>query len=317
MSHTAFVAFQTESGYDLYYSHNGAEDYRLKRPLEQWISDPAATRDAFNVPDKLSNAAEDVIQFIQTESSLPATKSSYPVITPNPSEINIPKHELLDSFDAYEAEVLYVVESDTVRTFIPVSPSTDVYQWLHDYGTIEIYRYETTDQLQILIENLADIDPAATVTGTDIAKKVLPQPAWAVDAFIVGHRYLAKHVISGLVETPQDLTDAVTALDTTLLVTTLQEDVTVDTVRQPEQVTVPAIPVEVSYDPIANTAPSINQNFSSIDTTHPKVLGAKHRHEAYFEDDIPRGGIAPNLIERLSPDYADAVATEYLPAALK
>lgn len=311
------LRFQTESGYDLYYSHNGAEDYRLKRPLEQWISDPAATRDAFNIPDNLSNAAADVIQFIQSESSLPATKSSYPVITPNPSEINIPKHELLDSFDAYEAEVLYVVESDTVRTFIPVSPSTDVYRWLHDYGTIEIYRYETTNQLQILVENLADIDPAATVTGTDIANKVLPQSAWAVDAFIVGHRYLAKHVVDGLVETPQDLTDAITALDNALLVTTLQEDIIVDTTRHPEQVTVPAIPVEVSYNTTLNAAPSINQNFSSIDTTHPKVLAAKHRHEAYFENDVPRGEIAPNLIDRLTPDYSDAIATEYFPATLE
>jgi len=146
---------------------------------------------------------------------------------------------------------------------------------------------------------------------------VLPQSPWAVDAFIVGHRYLAKHVVNGLMETPQDLTDAITALDNTLLVTTLQEDIVADTTRHPEQITVPAIPVEVSYDPAANTGPSIDQNFSSIDTTHPKVLGAKHRHEAYFRDDVPRGEVAPNLIERLTPEYGDAIASEYLPAVLK
>lgn len=297
MSFRAYVAFKTESGYDVHHSKNGGQEYQLRQPLKQWAETPAAQRTAFDTPSSMPPAAESLIQTLQQQTSGTVdVPGPAPVVSPDPIETDVAKDDLFASIPIFDTEAVYIVEDATVRTFVPVSPRLQLLEDIQKHATVEFYWYQNEAMLAHLVEHLEETTPVGFDSHTFTPADVSALPEWARSTLKYHHRYAADY--AGDVDAP-----AIVDLGGSLL--HIRPDA--DTASTADSIPEVGIPIEVTW---TNGVPSYPYHGRGAE---PKRVASELRFDAFMDSHpLPDTTIPQTLRYR----FGDDIAHEFVPSEL-
>lgn len=280
MSHTAYVAFETnrDGKFDIHRSHNGADEYQLRPALQEYLSGEA-NRSLNTAPgtEALSQMAKEMSLKTNTQTK------RHDVVNPDPHATSVPKNRICSSFSAWDIDVLYVVENNSVETYIPVTPSPAGIHSLPRAMKIELRQFNpasaTTPQerqqkpADATLQSLPDYSP----------ENLSKLPNWAQETLKYGHH----HFIANLPTLRSNDSPMITLYRGVSVTQKLNGEMT-----DPAP-PVPAIPIQVSFDD-EETPNYPMMDISSVDigTTQPKAFTAKARYKLWpkFHETITTAG---------------------------
>ncbi|WP_394743063.1 DUF6735 family protein [Natronococcus roseus] len=164
MSHGANVAFQVDDGeYDIYYSHNGAQDLQLRDVLIEEVDDSNGYVDPHSL-----GSIEPLPQLSKCPSEY--TKADGSAIDSNPLAQRVPLQALGYSVDFADAEAVYVVRSGRVETYYPVWLFPNVVRPWRDHLTVEVYKSgNIVDGPMDLFDKIESMEPLRTIDGETLS----------------------------------------------------------------------------------------------------------------------------------------------------
>lgn len=139
MSYRALIAQeQPNDRFNVYYSHNGAEDIQLLEKLRGSLNVHGRVDFESLTGKKMPSLAQ---QFTEANGSKYTSQSADPerIVNPRPVAVNVEKRELLLADDLLQFEVLYVVENGEVDAYWLAWVSPDVIRPWRDHITLEVY----------------------------------------------------------------------------------------------------------------------------------------------------------------------------------
>jgi len=313
MSHTAHVAFETsrDDKFDIHRSHNGADEYQLRQALEEYLS--GKTDRSLN-----TTSGTEALSRIAKEISLTSNAETHQhdVVNPNPHTTNISKERICSSFSAWDTDVLYIVESDSIETYIPVTPSPAGIHTLPRAMKIELRQFDETsattpkerqkEPADVTLQTLPDYSP----------KNLSDLPEWAQATLKYGHH----HFIANMPTVKKNNNTMITLYDGVSVTQKLEGQIT-DLAP-----TVPAIPIKVPFDNNGNPEyPMIDISKVNIGITQPKAFTAKARYKLWpkfyktitttdSHDEAAKSGIKNGsaLINLIVDQYGDKIDTDML-----
>lgn len=310
MSFTAYIAFRNESTqdtYDIHYSNNGGDNYVLKQILEDYI-DNEVSRTANEHPK--ARKIDSLTKYIVEDSQWADQNQIEDVdmISPDPIAVNISKENILDHIPSLETETLYIVNDNTVKTYIPITPSPEPIYKIHQSAEIDLYKLKEGETGEEMYHNKGR-DPDVTLTRSDFSpENIYHHPEWVMKTIEQAHRYFANS-IDKLGQQNHAQTTPTEMIYLPRITAMVRPTGTI-----PKSKYTPlTIPVQVFFD--KNNTPSYKMVRSSIKQmgTEPKSYASTQRllgYKAFYEelnnhDDLTR------VVEKHSNKTANKFLTKY------
>lgn len=160
MSESALIAYQNPQGlYDLFWSHNGADDLYL-RPYLAEVATGDRQRTLPNVDPKLPEGIEESSRFNLADTLKVA-------IDPNPVLKNVPRSEVGLNTDFLAYECLYVVSGGFVSVYYPMWTFPGIISALREMYELEVYPPQI--RAGSSSDSLDHAEPIVTFSGDDFS----------------------------------------------------------------------------------------------------------------------------------------------------
>ncbi|WP_311170866.1 DUF6735 family protein [Halobellus ordinarius] len=144
MSQSALIAFENSDGtFDLYWSHNGADEFYLKPYLEDVVSGERS-RTLPDVEPKLPDGAED--QRFRVVDSLKKA------VVPQPVSQRVPRRKVGENIDFLAYEGFYLVSNQGVQLYYPMWTYPGIFIALREMFDLEVYdrnRFENASETEL------------------------------------------------------------------------------------------------------------------------------------------------------------------------
>lgn len=307
MSHRALIAErQRNDRFNVYYSHNGAEDIQLLDEL----------RESVNVHGRIdweslngTTAPPMVQQFAQSADSEYSvrTTNTENVVEPRPAAVDVAGDELLLASDLLEIEVLYVVDGGNVEAYWLAWTYPDVIRPWSDHIEVDVYRSgEVPTDTERLMKFIDEAEPLRTISEFD--------PGWLSDEIVRMitrdyHKWLYEMQSISRKETNDNLETSISNFlqtpEYSLVIRTDTQEQLVPpshTFTVPIRIESPANPSSMRIqESVSDTRFSIGAGLNAAENVTAKRL-RKACCESLFE---------------VVDDYSDQVASEFLPTQLR
>lgn len=177
MSHRALIAErQRNDRFNVYYSHNGAEDIQLLDELRKSVNlHGRVDWESLNG----TTAPPMVQQFAQSDSSEYSVRTTDTgnIVEPRPVAVDTPGDELLSASNLLEFEVLYVVDSSSVEAYWLAWTYPDVIRPWNDHIEVDVHRSgEVPTDTERLMEFIDEAEPLRTISEFN--------PGWISDEVV-------------------------------------------------------------------------------------------------------------------------------------
>lgn len=157
MSQSALIAFENPDGtFDLYWSHNGADEFYLKPYLEEVVSGERP-RTLPDVEPKLPDGVE--------ASRFEIVDTLKQTVVPQPVRQNVPKRKVGDNIDFLAYEGFYLVTDRSVQLYYPMWTYPGIFVALREMFDLEVYDRDRFDNASGT--ELGEIQPVATFSSDD------------------------------------------------------------------------------------------------------------------------------------------------------
>lgn len=174
MSFAAFVAHERPDGtYDLYHSHNGAEDYMLKPILEQYLAGNVP-KDAGAAPAVLPKEVGEVAATAREQGMIDFEVGTPDLIESDPIAEAVPEEEIGNHINFYRHEVGYIVRDWKVEVLIPILASPIILNTLRLRLTADIYRRDEANMANS-IEHALHGEPNWSLDESDFTPEGVEQ----------------------------------------------------------------------------------------------------------------------------------------------
>lgn len=158
MSQSALIAFKNSDGtFDLYWSHNGADEFYLKPYLEE-VASGDRSRTLPDVDAKLPDGTE--------KSGFKIKDSLKKAVVPQPVRQRVPKRELGNNIDFLAYEGFYLVTDQSVRVYYPMWTYPGILTSLREMFDLEVYNRDKFEHASET-EKKKKATPAATISSED------------------------------------------------------------------------------------------------------------------------------------------------------
>lgn len=319
MSFTAYVAFESENGYEIHRSHNGGENYLLYPFLKEIItSNSELNRD--NLPRSVTKEAT---KLVKSDPQAYIPEDTGHLINPDPIKTGIKKEFIPLATPTYETEVVYVInKKPSIDTFIPVNPDPMTLNMISNTVSLNLYKVKPNENPTHAVKDPTR-HPDVGLTGDKFNSTVLYNlPEWAQQTLEQAHRYIAENCKT-LSTTKEQI--QLTLLNGVIIVQKQHEQI-----GQIENFD-DAFPVTVDFDD--NGHPSHPMSFSrnTVLGALPKVFGSRLRYKLYphcdkalsdqeaTQEEKQRSisNIRDKANKQLVKQFGSEVAEEYIPAAAR
>lgn len=174
MSFNAFVAYERSAGeFDLYHSHNGAENYMLKPVLEGYL-DGEVPEDAGGMPAVMPGEVAQVAAEADAVEGVELEVDDHDLIDSEPMATDVPAAEIGNHVNFYGHEIAYVVRDWEVEVYVPVLASPLVLNTLQSRVEVAIYERDEVGGLS-RVNELMEADPKWVLSGDDFLGEGIDQ----------------------------------------------------------------------------------------------------------------------------------------------
>lgn len=157
MSQSALIAFENSDGtFDLYWSHNGADEFYLKPYLEE-VASGDRSRTLPDVDAKLPDGTQ--------KSGFKVKDSLKKAVVPQPVRERVPERKLGKNIDFLAYEGFYLVTDQSVRVYYPMWTYPGILTSLREMFDLEVYNGDKFEYASETEQEKATA--AATISSED------------------------------------------------------------------------------------------------------------------------------------------------------
>lgn len=302
MEINAIVAFKNSrrDSYDLYWSPRGGEGYKLQTGIEVIRDEEKITL----TPDQLSKIPdipyepEDRKDYFGSREHLNAPKT----IHEDPIKTDCAPQEIFSSINPYETDVCYLVDSNSVKTYLPLGVSPAMITHELSQLDVELYRFNTVDQLHYLHDNHAIVDGHQVDSVENITPDNLPE--WAIAGYSTLNGYGTARYCQ---QRMNEFGHAFVATNGTAIKYQPRESFPIQPVPPEYNI---ALPIRIT---INNGISNYPQELEHVDrVAEPKDAAARLRVEA-----AKQGYPKDYVVEKLQEQFGDDIETKLVPGELQ